>query len=61
MNGQVTIKAIEGKTDIIPFKNQDNNDQKFNLWLKNKKLTARGETDLKTLREIFDSMDDDDK
>jgi len=61
MNGQVTVKAIESKTDIIPFKNQDNNEQKFNHWKQDKKYAARGETDLKTLREIFDSMDDDDK
>jgi type I restriction enzyme, S subunit len=61
MNGQVTVKAIESKKDIIPFKNHDNNEQRFNQWLKNQGRAARGETDLKTLREIFDSMDDDDK
>jgi len=61
MNGQVTVKAIESKTDIIPFKNQENNDQRFKMWLKNQRLAARGEIDLQTLREIFGAMDDDDK
>jgi type I restriction enzyme S subunit len=61
MNGQVTVKAIESKTDIISFKNQDNNDQKFDMWFQSKKTAARGEADLQTLREIFDAMDDDDK
>jgi len=62
MNGQVTVKNIKDNTDMtVLFKNKDNYDQRFNLWLKNKKFAARGETDLKTLREIFDAMDDDDK
>jgi len=62
MNGQVTVKDIGSKTDmIIPFKNQDNYGQKFELWLKNQGLAARGETDLQTLREVFDNIDDDDK
>jgi len=62
MNGQVTVKDNESNTDkVIPFNNQEKNDQKFNLWLQKEKHAARGETDLKTLREIFDSMDDDDK
>jgi len=61
MNGQVTVKDIENKKDIISFKNQENNDQRFKMWLQNKRLAARGETDLQTLREIFDAMDEDDK
>ena len=62
MNGQVTVKDIKDNTDmVIPFKNQDNYYQRFNMWLQNKKIAARGETDLQTLREIFNAMDDDDK
>jgi type I restriction enzyme S subunit len=59
MNGQVTVKDNIGM--VIPLKNKDNYDQRFNQWLKNQGLAARGETDLQTLREIFDAMDDDDK
>jgi len=62
MNGQITIKDNESNADkILPFNNQEKNDQKFDLWIKNQRLAARGETDLQTLREIFNNMDDDDK
>jgi type I restriction enzyme S subunit len=62
MNGQITAKDIKSNTDnIIPLNKQDNYDQKFELWLKNQGLAARGEANLQILREIFDAMDDDDK
>jgi len=62
MNGQITVKDNESNADkVLPFNNQEKNDQKFDLWLKNQRLAARGVTDLQTLREIFNAMDDDDK
>jgi type I restriction enzyme S subunit len=61
MNGQVTVKAVESKKDIISFKNEDNNDKKLDMWLQGKRIAARGETDLQTLHEIFNNIDDDDK
>jgi len=62
MNGQVTVKDNESNADkVISLNNQEKNDQKFDLWLKNQKHAARGETDFQTLRVIFDAMDEDDK
>jgi type I restriction enzyme S subunit len=62
MNGQVTLSNIENTVDsVIPFKTTSDYDQKFNLWLQNKGLAARGDIDRQTLREIFDTMDDNDK
>ena len=65
MNGQVTIKEAEEKVDqtikeenITMFPNYD---LRFELWLQNQGLAARGDIDRKTLREIFDAMDDNDK
>lgn len=65
MNGQVTIKEAEEKFDqtlkeenITIFPNYD---LRFELWLQNQGLAARGDIDRKTLREIFDAMDDNDK
>ena len=65
MNGQVTIKEAEEKIDqTIKEKNITifpNYDVRFELWLQNQGLAARGDIDRKTLREIFDTMDDNDK
>lgn len=36
-------------------------DERFNLWITNQGLAARGEIDRTTLRELFDAMDDEDK
>ena len=61
MNGQIQVTEagnIINKTQSI--KKQDYN-QRFELWLNNQKLAARGEIDIQTLREMFDAMDDDDK
>lgn len=61
MNGQATV------TDEQPTETQQNVvelphcDDRFDLWLQNQGIAARGDLDKKTLREIFDAMDDDDK
>ena len=64
MNGQATIKEADNKVEEIiqekPFVKL-NFDDKFELWLQKQGLAARGDIDRKTLREIFDAMDDDDK
>ena len=64
MTGQVTIKQVENKVDKIAKKNvtvTSKNDLRFELWLQQQGLAARGDIDKKTLKEIFDAMDDDDK
>ena len=60
MNGQVTVSDIENTADkVIPLKKKDYYDQRFDLWLQNQGLAARGDIDRHTLREIFEAMDDD--
>ena len=62
MNGQVQVDDIDNKTSKkLETKKQDYYNQRFELWLENQKLAARGNIDRQTLREIFDAMDDDDK
>jgi type I restriction enzyme S subunit len=70
MNGQVGFKeeyqeqpkevrmVAEPKEEYNFSSKQD---QRFELWLSNQGLAARGEIDKVTLREIFDAMDEDDK
>lgn len=62
MNGQATVA---GEEKLVLQVNQNNTkygyDQRFELWLTNQGLAARGDIDKSTLREIFDAMDDDDK
>lgn len=64
MNGQITVceagKEIENnEKPIINLSEQQ--DQRFELWLNKRGIAARGEIDTKTLRDIFDAMDDEDK
>jgi type I restriction enzyme S subunit len=64
MNGQVTVcearKEIENtEKPIINLPEQHK--QRFKLWLNNQGIAARGDIDTKTLRDIFDAMDDEDK
>lgn len=67
MNGQAIISDECNNTlEVNNMQNnfiKDNNyyNQRFELWLSNQGLAARGEVDMITLREIFDSMDDEDK
>lgn len=64
MNGQVTVKEAEGKSTEIEkpiIKLSELQDQRFELWLKEQGIAARGDIDKKTLRDIFDAMDDEDK
>lgn len=66
MNGQVTVSTDSNnevkensKAKVIDM--VKNKDCRFELWLQNQRLAARGGIDKTTLREIFDAMDDDDK
>jgi hypothetical protein len=62
MNGQVSVNSTENTADNeIPLEKKDCYDQRFDFWLQNQGLAARGDIDQQTLREIFDVMDDDDK
>lgn len=62
MNGQAMVSTEENTAEdskIVELPKA--NDERFSLWLQNQGIAARGELDKKTLREIFDAMDDDDK
>lgn len=64
MNGQVTVQTEEKEqtkqeTPITNLSQQQN--QRFELWLTNQGVAARGDIDKATLREVFDAMDEDDK
>ena len=59
---QVLREALQPKTkeEVLPLVAEDR-EEKYDLWLSNQGLAARGTMDEKTLREIFDAMDDEDK
>lgn len=62
MNGQATVRDetnCETVSNVVVMPKTD--DERFSLWLQNQGIAARGELDRKTLREIFNAMDDDDK
>lgn len=64
MNGQVTV--CEAEKEIVNNEKPTINlpeqyEQRFKLWLNNQGVAARGDIDTKTLRDIFDAMDDEDK
>ena len=62
MNGQATVRDetnCETVSNVVEMPKTD--DERFSLWLQNQGIAARGDLDKKTLREIFDAMDDDDK
>ncbi|WP_294248741.1 restriction endonuclease subunit S [uncultured Chryseobacterium sp.] len=69
MNGQVKVGEAEkqvlgmvAKSDTSYNRSsQKNDDELFEVWLKEEKLAARGDIDRATLRELFDAMDDEDK
>ena len=62
MNGQIAVSDIEKSNDnVIPFNQNDNYNQKYNIWIQNQGIAARGEKNIQTLKQIFDLMDDDDK
>ena len=59
---QVLREALQPKTKevVLPLV-AAYREEKYDLWLSNQGLAARGTMDEKTLREIFDAMDDEDK
>ena len=59
---QVLREALQPKAKevVLPLVAEDR-EEKYDLWLSNQGLAARGKMDEKTLREIFDAMDDEDK
>ena len=64
MNGQVAMQDAEGQVNNVIKTNKaifSQEDERFKLWLQSQGLAARGDVDMQTLREIFDSMDEDDK
>lgn len=61
MNGQGTVVDEEPIETPQNFVEMPSNNKRFDLWLQNQGIAARGDLDKKTLREIFDAMDDDDK
>lgn len=69
MNGQVKVGEAEEQVLGIVSKSyasynrssQKNDDELFEVWLKEEGLAARGDIDRATLRELFDTMEDEDK
>ncbi len=62
MNGQATVtdeKNTSSTSNIVKIPKND--DERFSLWLQNQGIAARGDLDKRTLREIYDAMDDNDK
>lgn len=64
MNGQVKVEDVE--EDILgmvaePKSDYTTKEDRFQLWLSNERLAARGAIDEVVLREIFDAMDDEDQ
>ncbi|MEN5196532.1 restriction endonuclease subunit S [Sphingobacterium faecium] len=49
------------KQEPLTFNQTAQDDQRFEMWLSNQGLAARGDIDGRTLKEIFDVMDDEDK
>lgn len=67
MNGQVGFKeeyqeqpqVVNVVAEVkVEYKRHTQQDQRFELWLSNQGLAARGEIDKSTLREIFNVMDE---
>ena len=63
MNGQATVVDDESKKLAFPAISQARakHDPRLERWLVSQALAARGSIDEATLKDIFDSMDDDDK
>jgi type I restriction enzyme S subunit len=67
MNGQVVVgeKSVKEKTQdkstIIPFKMPADDDTKYQAWKEQIGLAARGNIDEKTLRNIYEAIDEDDR
>ena len=58
--------AAEAKAEYkhkvsVPFKQPEKVDPRFELWLSNQGLAARGDIDAITMKAIFDAMDYEDK
>ncbi|MGX1753444.1 restriction endonuclease subunit S [Sphingobacterium sp. NPDC055346] len=69
MNGQVTVGNVEDEvlgmvaepSEIYEKVTAESKEDRFELWLSNQKLAARGDIDEVVLREIFNAMDDEDQ
>lgn len=67
MNGQIQVVEKKENGDFVLsksnkiVKDKKYYDQRFEVWLQNQGLAARGCIDKQTLREIFNAIDDDDK
>ncbi|MDM1299853.1 restriction endonuclease subunit S [Empedobacter falsenii] len=73
MNGQVKVEDVEEQVfDMVAEPSAtyekvantckiETKEDRFELWLSNQKLAARGDIDEVVLREIFDAMDDEDQ
>lgn len=71
LNGQITVLEFEEQMGITAesslsyekksISKKDIKDDRFDLWLSNQNLAARGNISETTLREIFNAMDDEDQ
>ena len=61
MNGQVTVGKAQDEPTIIPFKKIADSDTKYQTWKEQIGLAARGNIDEKTLRNIYEAIDENDR
>lgn len=61
MNIAAETNSEYEKQKPFTFNRKGQDDQRFEMWLSNQGLAARGDIDGGTLKEIFDAMDDEDK
>ena len=61
MNGQVKITKEKSTPTIIPFKESIKEDTKYKAWKEQVGAAARGDIDEKTLRNIYEATDEDDR
>jgi hypothetical protein len=61
MNGQITISEEQNKPIIAPFRLFADDDTDFQTWKEQIGLAARGGIDEKTLRNIYEAIDENDR
>ena len=61
MNGQVTVDEAQDEPTMIPLKSFADSDSKYQTWKEQIGLAARGDIDEKTLRNIYEAIDENDR
>jgi len=61
LNGQVTMGKAQDEPTIIPFQKNADSDTKYQTWKEQIGIAARGNIDEKTLHNIYDAIDENDR